>query len=76
MDKKAFYFDLLERTAWTFVQGFAAEWILSGTFDARGLKFGAVAGAIAVAKSVIASKLPWTAKDSGSTLPEHIDPPQ
>lgn len=76
MTRKEFYFDLLERSGWTFVQGFAAEWIISGTFDARGLKFGAVAGAIAVGKALVAAKLPWTAKDTASTLPADLDPPK
>lgn len=71
-----FYLDLLERTFWTFVQGFCAEWILSGSFDGRSLKYGALAGALAVAKSLVSNKLPWTAPDSASSLPASTDPPQ
>jgi hypothetical protein len=71
-----FYLDLLERTVWTFVQGFCAEWILSGDFDARSLKYGAIAGALSVAKSLVSNRLPWTANDSASSLPAEVDPPQ
>ena len=76
MDKKAFYFDLLERTGWTFAQGFAAMFIIHGHLDEHVFQVAGVAGLIAVAKSLVAAKLPWTASDSASTLPEHVDPPQ
>lgn len=74
--RKEFYLDLLERVVWTFVQGFAAVWVLTGEFDMFALKAGAIAGGMAVGKSLIANKLPWTANDSASTLPEAVDPPK
>lgn len=81
--RKGFYFDLLERAIWTFVQAFSAVLIASGidlaaTDASLGEKatMAAIAGGIAVLKSLAVNKLPWTAQDSASTLPETVDPPQ
>lgn len=84
MSRPKFYADLLERSGWTFVQAFAAQLIASG-LDIAGpvtrLSIGqkaavaAIAGAVAVAKSLIAPQLPWTATNSASVLPETLDPP-
>jgi hypothetical protein len=74
--RRAFYFDLLERALWTFAQGFAAFWIVTGEVDGPTLKAALVAGGISVAKSLVANKLPWTADDSASSLPADVDPPQ
>lgn len=73
--RRAFYLDLLERAVWTFAQGFAAFWIVTGDVDGPTLKAALVAGGISVAKSVIANQLPWTATDSASSLPAQVDPP-
>jgi hypothetical protein len=73
--RRAFYFDLLERTGWTFVQAFCAFWIVTGDVDGPTLKAALVAGAISVGKSLVATNLPWTAPDSASSLPAEIDPP-
>lgn len=81
-NKAAFYLDLLERSVWTFIQAFAAQLIASG-IDLAGtdLSIGqkasvaAIGGAIAVLKALAVNRLPWTAVDSASTLPEAQDPP-
>lgn len=74
-ERKAFYFDLLERAGWTFVQGFSAAFVVHGQhFDEHTMGIGALAGAISVAKSLIATKLPWAKGDTASTLPEAVDP--
>lgn len=54
---KRFYVDLAERVAWTAVQGFAAEWIVTSTLDAATFKVSAVAAAVAVAKCLLASRI-------------------
>lgn len=64
---KKFYLDLLERVAWTFVQGGAAEWIISSNLDATSFKFAGVAGLIAVAKCLLATRV--GASNTASTLP-------
>lgn len=51
---KAFYLDLLERVIWTFVQGFLGAWLVTGDFDGTALKIGVVAGAVSVAKCLLA----------------------
>lgn len=61
------YIDLVERVGWTFIQGFAAEWILTTTFDQQGLKIGLIAGAVSAAKSVIGFQI--GNGDSASTHP-------
>lgn len=84
MSRKAFYFDLLERSAWTWIQAFAAQLIASGIeiSDAiTNMSIGdkalvaAVAGGVAVLKSLVANQLPWTATNSASSLPAGVDPP-
>lgn len=67
-----FYADLAERSLWTFVQAFAAVWIVTGEFDATTLKAAAVAGVIAVVKALAASRVGQ--HNSASTLPESLDP--
>lgn len=76
MKRATFYWDLLERTVWTALQGFLAAWLALGGIDGTTFKVAAIAGAGAAAKSLIAVQLPWTAEDSASTLPESVDPPQ
>lgn len=80
-NRKKFYFDLLERSAWTFVQALGMTFLvdnassdLSVTFKTK-LTMAATAGGIAVLKSLVVNKLPWTADNSASTLPESVDPP-
>lgn len=71
MPRRIFYIDLLERMAWTFVQAFAAEWILTGDFGGDALKLGAIAGGLAVAKALIATQVGDPA--SAATLPSPPD---
>lgn len=82
--RSTFYLDLLERTGWTFVQAFAAQMIASGLDIADPLTnmsisqkatVAAIAGLVAVFKSLIANQLPWTAANSASSLPAEVDPP-
>ncbi len=52
--------DILERAAWTFIQGFAAVVLASGTIDITVLQAAGVAGGMAVLsliKSMAASKV-------------------
>lgn len=80
----AFYLDLLERAAWTFAQAFGGTYLaslviatpaLADLASTDRLSIAAAGGVIAVIKVIIASRLPWTADDSGSTLPASVDPP-
>jgi hypothetical protein len=75
MSRKTFYLDLAERSVWTFVQAFAAVWLVTQNFDMTNLKVAAAAGGVAVLKALVVNKLPWTATDSASTLPADVDPP-
>lgn len=68
---KKFYFDLLERSGWTFVQGAAAEWLVTQSFDDTTFKVALVAGAVAVAKCLIATKI--GAPNTAATLPVDED---
>lgn len=54
MFSKKFLIDLVERSVWTFVQGFAAVVIVQGHFGVDALKLGAVAGGLSVLKSILA----------------------
>lgn len=83
-DRSAFYLDLFERSAWTFVQAFAAQIIASGLDVATPITnlslsekalVAVIAGAVAVFKSLVVNQLPWTASNSASTLPAEVDPP-
>lgn len=76
VSRYAFYLDLIERTVWTFVQAFLAAWIVTGGADGPTLKVALVAGGIAAAKSLIGTRIPGSAPDSGSWLPASQDPPQ
>ena len=71
MTRRIFYIDLAERLVWTFIQAFAAEWILTGDFGGDALKLGAIAGALAVAKALIATQIGDPA--SAATLPSPPD---
>ena len=79
--------DALERIGFTFIQAWAATIILLGDghtdhshplidviFSPAGLKVGAGAGVLALAKALVASRV--GAKDSASLLPKDVDPPQ
>ena len=75
-NRRTFYLDLLERSVWTFAQAFAAVLIASGVDLAaqdasivNKAAMAAIAGGIAVLKSLLANQLPWTAESSASTLP-------
>jgi hypothetical protein len=82
-----FYWDALERIVVTFVQGFgiALVAIVEATdqgynfdtlFSAATLKAAAFGAFLSLVKSLVANKLPGTAKSSASLLPKHLDPPQ
>lgn len=80
-NRKAFYFDMLERALWTFVQAAAGTWVGDAITDVSlpwrsKLAIATGAGGIAVVKSFMAAQMPWTAVDSASTLPASVDPPQ
>ena len=64
---RRFYLDLAERVAWTFVQGFAAEWIVTAGADLGSVKVAAVAAAVSVAKCLLATRV--GEEDSAATLP-------
>lgn len=61
------YLDLVERVTWTFVQGFAATWLITTEFDQTALKVGAVAGVISAVKCIAAFQV--GNGDSASTAP-------
>lgn len=71
MTRRIFYIDLAERLFWTFAQGFAAFWIVTGDIDADTLKAGLVAGALSVAKALLATQIGDPA--SAATLPSPPD---
>lgn len=74
MFNKVFLLDLAERSIATFVQAFAASLIVVGMDDWKtALSTSAVAGVLAVAKSLAALKV--GAPDSASLLPAKQDPP-
>lgn len=74
-----FLADTAERVGKTFVQGYAAAWVVVGGADFDALfsldnaKLGLAAGAFAVATSLAATRV--GAKDSASLLPADVDPP-
>lgn len=65
--KRNLVVDAAERVAWTFVQGFVAEWLVTQSLDAGTLKIAAVAGLAAVAKVILATRV--GAPDDAATLP-------
>ena len=65
--KRAYYIDLFERAVWTFVQGFCAFWIVTGDIDRETLIAALVAGALSVAKAVVAKGV--GNPDTAATLP-------
>lgn len=71
MPRKIFYLDLLERLVWTFIQGFVAFWVMTGEVDRDTLIAGVIAGAISVAKSLLATQI--GDKNSAATLPSPPD---
>lgn len=60
---KRFWIDMLERSVWTFIQAFFAVWIAffdadtDQFFNGETLKAAVVAGVIAVAKALAASRI-------------------
>lgn len=70
-NRKEFYLDLLERALWTFVQGFAAAWLVTSELTTAALMVGVVGGLISVAKSIVAKGV--GDKESASTLPKSKD---
>lgn len=69
--RRIYYLDLLERAAWTFIQGFAAAWLILGDFSRESLLVGLSAGVFSVAKSIAAKGL--GDGDSAATLPSPPD---
>lgn len=77
-----FWADLLERSVASFIAGFAGSYIAAGAVGSvqdlpvtARLSIGASAGLFSVMKALAAVRLPWTAENSASTLPEKLDPP-
>lgn len=68
---KQFYFDLAERSLWTFVQAAAAVWLVTQSLDREALYVALVAGLVAVAKGLIAAQF---GNGSASTLPQSLEP--
>lgn len=66
------YADGLERLAATFIQAFAAVWIVTGDLDWLTIKAALVAGGLSVAKTAAAWQL--GNKETSSVLPEELDP--
>jgi hypothetical protein len=67
------YLDLLERSLWTFVQCALAAWLVLDVrlFSVDALKIAAAAGAIAVAKSLVAFGV--GSSNTAATLPAGPD---
>lgn len=57
MRRKQFYLDLAERSAWTFVQAFAAALLVTGGLDSDVLYTALLAGVFAVAKCLMAVRI-------------------
>ena len=83
---KNFYLDLIERSAWSFAQGFAGTYVGAAFLDlvvdigftlsvSQRFSIALGTGTAAVAKCILAVKLPWTADNSASSLPAENDPP-
>jgi hypothetical protein len=69
--RKVYYLDLLERVLWTFVQGFAAAWLVLGDFSRESFMVGLAAGCVALAKGVVAKT--FGDHSSAATLPSPPD---
>ena len=67
MFTKTFLLDMLERTLWTFAQASAAVLIVEQDWTPDVLKVAVTAGAIAVLKAIVASRI--GNEDSAATLP-------
>lgn len=67
------YLDLLERTAWTFLQAALAVWVVTDIdlWSADALKVAATAGAIAAAKGLLAFGV--GSRNTAATLPAGPD---
>lgn len=65
------YADLAERVAWTAVQGFAAEWLVTQSLDAQTVQLAGVAALVAVAKCLLAFRV--GSPNTAATLPETTD---
>ena len=82
MSRKSFYFDLIERTLWSFIQGFAGGYVgalfvdsLNNLPTSARLATATGTGLVAVMKGLVVNQLPWTAENSASPLPAEVDPP-
>ena len=64
---RAALLDLLERVLWTFVQGAAAELVVTQSLDLQTLKVAAVAGVVSAAKCLIATRF---GDPSSAALPD------
>lgn len=73
-DKKRFYFDLIERTVWTFIQALVGTWLALGAdLNLDVLKAAAIAAGLAVVKGVAATQI--GSPDTAATLPFKDDTP-
>lgn len=71
MRRGQFYADLGERVAWSFVGGFAAELLVTHSFDVQSLQVALAAGGISVAKCLLATQI--GAPNTAATLPVTTD---
>lgn len=69
--RKVYYADLVERVVWTFIQGFAAAWVVMGDLSTESLYVGLVAGLVSLAKGVLGTRV--GDPNSAATLPSPPD---
>jgi hypothetical protein len=69
---KKFFFDIIERTAWTFVQAFVGAVIIlpGGIITPRNWAIGLSAGALSLGKGILATRM--GSRDSAATLPARV----
>lgn len=61
------YVDIAERVAWTAIQGFAAEWLVTQSLDATTLKVAGLAAIVSAAKCIVATRIGDS--DSAAAIP-------
>lgn len=57
MSRSKVYLDILERVFWTALQGFAAELLVTQSFDTQSLKVAGAAAGLAALKCVLATQI-------------------
>jgi hypothetical protein len=64
---RKWFVDFCERVVVTFVEGFAASWIVTQDWTVNNLKVGLVAGGVSAAKCIVAANV--GNRDSASVAP-------